>query len=1639
MADDTIIIRSQLELDIAESERRIAALEKRLQEAMKGGDMHNIDTLDKWIDSEKAKLEGLKKKLDEVGGATKGVGDETKGVTTELGVMDSVAGGLAKTMAAVFSVSAAKEFVSQLANVRGQFQQFEVAMETLLGNKDKADKLMKQSIELAAKTPFYVSDVVGATKQLLAYGQSADDAVDTVRRLGDIASGVSVSLSRVVGIYGRIMAQGKLTNLTMKQFYSSGIPIINQLQQQLGKTRDEIMKMISAGQISFRMVKQAFEDMTNEGGKFGNMMEKQSHTITGHINVIKGLIQNMFNEIGKDAEGPIEKVLQGVENMVKDYEKWGKTLGAVVVSLGAARAAQMAYVAITKLTTTGLAANSAASISNAVAMMRNATSAKQATVAQKALNRAVMTNPYVLLATAVVAATAGIIAYTRANDFALQSQKRLNKSIAEVAAETTNEASELAKLQAKLKTTTKGTDEHNEAVAEAVSKYGKYIPNLREELERVGDLSTVYDTLTKKIKESVSARAYSSFIEKQDAESAKKLQGYYDSMLEALERRYGKGSEEAYLKLSQIMAGILSPDGISKELQDEIDSFTKVTRVQVNSGVNEVTSNSVQWAIDRIREVRDESDKFHDAAIKAFGIGAEKTDLQKAIEALNDTDLSKLLASIQAVKDEVSETEGGLREFPFNGTLYGYSSRQNDEGKWVPYPVRTANGYSGEGETVRELAEAEKKKRQDKADADAKALKEEQRKQAEAAAAEAAKYIRARDARRKAEKAVAKAELDEMAKANKAEIDLMEDGIAKKLATAEHEKKERLRQIDEQKQAYIDKLKDLARAQWKAANPNSKGEWNEDSFKLTAEQEAFIQKLYGGNGELGQLQIQAQKTATQTIIKSLDEQVKEYGSHYDKQVQIVREWDKKIAEAEAALTEDLAEEERKRLKSTIDGMKRRKAIELAESDYNAATEYGGHNQQRTTLERLWQARIEDAAPGMKDAMERKMRDELAQLDADAFKAQIDWDTVFGDMGEQATASLQRNMDKVKRWLAENRNTLSIDQIRDVEEALAEMSNEIASRNPFVAIRTSVEDLKSTREALPGLVAAYEQALAEFNAAAERQKARKAEIDKELAAPDLTAERRTELTQEQSVVDGELDTAEQNLIDTTRELNAAQNKIATSGMKLIDGINGSRDAIREGASSVAEFAGLFDEDLASAIDEAINLFTELGDIVSEIASKFVKEGEDLVGGLQDTAEGTADAVKGTAEATSAAISAAEAASVVLLVIKAVIIALTAVFRIVKANAEAERRAAEAAHEYAQALREIADAANAAKMVNIFGNDTLGRFRQAAQLIKDINKELKNTVSAAQDEAMFMLPDSWKKQIKSMAGEFGYTFTADMRSGWQKFWGTGSKNIVNKNLQDFIDAEGNIMTDALKAWVDQYGDYLSDSDKQLVDELISQGERFEQAMDDMQSYLEGIFGDTASSIADKMIDAFAQTGDAAADFEDIMSDVAKNIAKSWVVDKLIGSVFNKEAEKRMSDMISANNISGAVAYYNSLIEKANESAPAINEFLQGLDVDWNPDERQAQTKNSLGASQDSVDESNARLTAIQGHTFLMSVDVSAIRSQNSMLVAQSAALLEHVQGIHINTNEMRAMMDDLRTMTGVIRSNVSTIVDRGVKMQ
>ena len=171
--------------------------------------------------------------------------------------------------------------LQSIVSVRGQFQQLEIAFETMLGSGTKAHALMNQMAETAAKTPFDLQGVAGGAKQLLAYGESADKVNDTLVRLGNIASGLSIPLNDIVYLYGTTMVQGRLYAQDVRQFTGRGIPLVKELAAMYGKTAEEINGMVSEGKIGFPEVEKVIKKLTDQGGQFYNLMEKQSASLTG--------------------------------------------------------------------------------------------------------------------------------------------------------------------------------------------------------------------------------------------------------------------------------------------------------------------------------------------------------------------------------------------------------------------------------------------------------------------------------------------------------------------------------------------------------------------------------------------------------------------------------------------------------------------------------------------------------------------------------------------------------------------------------------------------------------------------------------------------------------------------------------------------------------------------------------------------------------------------------------------------------------------------------------------------------------------------------------------------------------------------------------------------------------------------------------------------------------------------------------------------------------------------------------------------------------------------------------------------------------------------------------------------------------
>lgn len=289
----------------------------------------------------------------------------------------------------------AKELISNIAQVRGEFQQLEVAFKTMLGSEDKANALMQQLIKTAATTPLDLQGVANGAKQLLAYGENVENVNDDLIRLGNIAAGLSQPLGDLVYLYGTTMTQGRLYTADLNQFTGRGIPMIRELAKVFGVAEGEVKSLVEAGKVGFPEVQKVIQNLTNEGGMFYNLMQEQSKTITGQISNIEDSISTMFNEIGKANEGIINEALSGVSYLVENYEKVGKILISLIATYGAYKVAVMTVTALQALQASGIAALTVAERAHYGWLVLQ-------TTAQKALNAVMLTNPYVLLATAVV-------------------------------------------------------------------------------------------------------------------------------------------------------------------------------------------------------------------------------------------------------------------------------------------------------------------------------------------------------------------------------------------------------------------------------------------------------------------------------------------------------------------------------------------------------------------------------------------------------------------------------------------------------------------------------------------------------------------------------------------------------------------------------------------------------------------------------------------------------------------------------------------------------------------------------------------------------------------------------------------------------------------------------------------------------------------------------------------------------------------------------------------------------------------------------------------------------------------------------------------------------------------------------------
>lgn len=442
---------------------------------------------------------------------------------------------MTKAAAAFGAGFTAKELIQNIIQVRGEFQQLEVAFTTMLGSSEKANVLMAQLTETAAKTPFDLQGVANGARQLLAYGTSAEDVNETLIRLGNIAAGLSQPLGDLVYLYGTTMTQGRLYTQDLNQFTGRGIPMIKELAKEFGVAESEIKGMVEAGMIGFPEVQKVIQNLTNEGGMFFNLMQEQSKTITGQISNIGDSFSMMLNEIGKANEGIINDALSSVSYLIENYEKVGKILIELVGTYGAYRTALMAITALHNLQAAGITALTA----------KEAIHYSWLVLTQKAqslLNKTLLANPYVAVAAAVAALGLGVYKLVTYQTEAEKAQERLNDEFGKTEVAALNEMSTLRELNRQLTEAKKWSDEWYAIKEKIVNGYSKYLSGIDEEIDKTGSLAGQYEKLEKAIRKSMAAQNYTNFAKQEEdiynSVREKNLTKVYD----AFTKKYGDES-----------------------------------------------------------------------------------------------------------------------------------------------------------------------------------------------------------------------------------------------------------------------------------------------------------------------------------------------------------------------------------------------------------------------------------------------------------------------------------------------------------------------------------------------------------------------------------------------------------------------------------------------------------------------------------------------------------------------------------------------------------------------------------------------------------------------------------------------------------------------------------------------------------------------------------------------------------------------------------------------------------------------------------------------------------------------------------------------------------------------------------------
>lgn len=457
-----------------EQKSRMAELEKEIDKARTRAAQLKTEQIDL-----KNGLKNTTNELKKQKAGVSGVSDEMKKMKTLITGFIAAYGG--------------KKLWDLLIGSNAEMEQHTTSLEVMLGSASKASAMIEKMRDFAAKTPLTLENVISGGSLLMSYGVDESNLIDTMTKLGDLASGNAEKMDRITLAYGQMLAKGKVTGEELMQMTEAGVPLQTALAESIGVTGEEFSKMVSKGEVGIDALNKAITGLTTGNGKFAGMMEKQSQTMQGMLSTLQDNLSEFMRKMGEGAFGEVKSALQEASDLLAEWEedgtldKWAQGVGvllknliaflkqAISVGLDFKEAIIAGAVA---LGTFKIAIGMGNVISAAVASIQHfTTAAKEATAAQATFNAVGAANPYVFIASVVLTAVAGIATFIATTNNATQSVEELTQAASEL-------SDEAQKSIDKTKT-----------LEEVMAKYGEVANSTKSAAEKTQTLKDLQEQL----------------------------------------------------------------------------------------------------------------------------------------------------------------------------------------------------------------------------------------------------------------------------------------------------------------------------------------------------------------------------------------------------------------------------------------------------------------------------------------------------------------------------------------------------------------------------------------------------------------------------------------------------------------------------------------------------------------------------------------------------------------------------------------------------------------------------------------------------------------------------------------------------------------------------------------------------------------------------------------------------------------------------------------------------------------------------------------------------------------------------------------------------------------------------------------